>query len=252
MSGSDSEPELSSETLRILQEVMREQQAQQERFERLRQQAEVQFDGVQQQNASDEPTATKESESVTMDIFSEDWQLSQFWYDEDTSEKLAREILDNITPESVVCCISSPTAYVKLMSMNPPNKNNLFLFEYDTRFDIYGKQFIHYDYSSPLEFRLAKELQHSVDMIVVDPPFLSEECLTKTLESVKHLLKPASASSEGGKVVLCTGLTMANVASQSLKGLEITTFHPGHRNGLSNDFRCYVNYRSRQFHHLSS
>ncbi|KAI8345826.1 putative N6-adenine methyltransferase-domain-containing protein [Mortierella sp. GBAus27b] len=174
-----------------------------------------------------------------MDIFREDWQLSQFWYDEATSEKLAREILDNTDANSIVCCISSPTAYVKLMSMDPPNTNNLFLFEFDTRFDVYGRHFIHYDYSKPLEFRLAEELKGSVDMIVVDPPFLSEECLTKTLQTVRSLLK------EGGKVVLCTGLVMAKIAKED--GLELTTFHPGHQNGLSNDFRCYVNYKSNQF-----
>ncbi|KAG0368499.1 putative N6-adenine methyltransferase-domain-containing protein [Gamsiella multidivaricata] len=231
---SDSDLELSPETLRALQQVMQEQQDQQERFEKLRQQAEERFDQAQEND-----TESKELPAVTMDFFREDWQLSQFWYDDATSEKLAREILDQTDANSVVCCISSPTAYVKLMSMNPPNTNNLFLFEYDTRFDVYGRQFIHYDYSKPLEFRLSEELKGSIDMIVVDPPFLSEECLTKTLETVRLLLK------KGGKVVLCTGAVMLPIAKQD--GLELTTFLPGHQNGLSNDFRCYVNYKSEQF-----
>ncbi|KAI1304081.1 hypothetical protein EDD11_005255 [Mortierella claussenii] len=236
---SDSDLELSPETLRALQQVMQEQQEQQERFEKLRQQAEERFDGVQDSNNSNGHNAEKKP-TVTMDFFREDWQLSQFWYDDATSEKLAQEILNNTDEKSVVCCISSPTAYVKLMSMNPPNTNNLFLFEYDTRFDVYGRQFIHYDYSKPSEFRLSDELKGSVDMIVVDPPFLSEECLTKTLQTVRFLLK------QGGKVVLCTGAVMLQIAKAD--GLEMTTFYPGHRNGLSNDFRCYVNYKSEQFH----
>ncbi|KAF9132989.1 hypothetical protein BGW39_010882 [Mortierella sp. 14UC] len=235
MSGSDSEPELSVETLRILQQVMQEQQAQQERFEQLRQQAEDRFDAAQE----DSNTNDKDLSQITMDFFREDWQLSQFWYDENTSEQLAREVLENSDKESVVCCISSPTAYVKLMSMKPPTQNNNFLFEFDTRFDVYGRQFIHYDYSHPLEFRLAPELKSSVDLVVVDPPFLSEECLTKTLETVRFLLKP------GGKVVLCTGAVMEPIALKD--GLKITTFFPGHQNGLSNDFRCYVNYKSERF-----
>ncbi|KAK3811251.1 MAG: putative N6-adenine methyltransferase-domain-containing protein [Benniella sp.] len=230
-SDSDSDLELSPETLRALQQVMQEQQEQQDRFEVLRQQAEERFDQAQGGQAK--------TPILTMDIFREDWQLSQFWYDEATSEKLAREILNNSDANSIVCCISSPTAYVKLMSMDPPNSDNLFLFEFDTRFDVYGRQFIHYDYSKPLEFRLADELKGSVDMIVVDPPFLSEECLTKTLQTVRHLLK------KDGKVVLCTGLVMSKIAKED--GLELTTFHPGHQNGLSNDFRCYVNYQSNQF-----
>ncbi|KAF9897707.1 hypothetical protein BX616_005119 [Lobosporangium transversale] len=233
---SDSDLELSPETLKALQQVMQEQQEQQERFETLRQQAEERFDEAQD---SHENNNTQNKPAITMDFFREDWQLSQFWYDDATSEKLAREILNNTDQQSIVCCISSPTAYVKLMSMSPPNPNNLFLFEYDTRFDVYGRQFIHYDYSKPLEFRLADELKGSVDMIVVDPPFLSEECLTKTLQTVRMLLK------KGGKVVLCTGAVMLEIAKAD--GLQLTTFHPGHQNGLSNDFRCFVNYKSEQF-----
>ncbi|KAF8938567.1 hypothetical protein BGZ47_008525 [Haplosporangium gracile] len=234
MSTSDSEPGLSTETLRILQQVMQEQQEQQERFEQLRQQAEDRFDDAQEADSKE-----KDLSKITMDFFREDWQLSQFWYDENTSEQLAREVLENTDKDSLVCCISSPTAYVKLMSMKPPTQNNNFLFEYDTRFDVYGRQFIHYDYSHPFDFRLAQELKSSVDLIVVDPPFLSEECLTKTLETVRFLLK------EGGKVVLCTGAVMEPIAKKD--GLLMTAFYPGHQNGLSNDFRCYVNYTSERF-----
>lgn len=104
---SDSDLELSPETLRALQQVIQERQEQEERFEKLRQQAEERFDEAQEE--------TKNPPAVTMDIFREDWQLSQFWYDEATSEKLAREILNNSDANSIVCCISSPTAYVKLM-----------------------------------------------------------------------------------------------------------------------------------------
>ncbi|KAF9997004.1 hypothetical protein BGZ80_010960 [Entomortierella chlamydospora] len=236
---SDSDLELSPETLRALQQVMKEQQEQQDRFDQLRQQAEERFDAAQESSADGAEKSGRDLRGITMDYFREDWQLSQFWYSDETSEKLAQEILNNTDANSIVCCISSPTAYVKLMSMNPPNTNNLFLFEFDTRFDVYGRQFIHYDYSKPEDFRLSEELKGSVDMIVVDPPFLSEECLTKTLQTVRFLLK------NGGKVVLCTGLVMVEIAKKD--GLELTTFHPGHQNGLSNDFRCYVNYKSEQF-----
>lgn len=116
MSASDSEPELSSETLKILQQVMQEQQEQQERFEKLRQQAEDRFDEAQESN--------KDLSQITMDFFREDWQLSQFWYDENTSEQLAREVLENTDKDSLVCCISSPTAYVKLMVSKEPRKKN--------------------------------------------------------------------------------------------------------------------------------
>jgi len=115
---SDSDLELSPETLRALQQVMQEQQEQQDRFEKLRQLAEERFDEAQEggdNKDSGDSAKSKDLQAVTMDFFREDWQLSQFWYDDTTSEKLAREILNNTDSNSVVCCISSPTAYVKLM-----------------------------------------------------------------------------------------------------------------------------------------
>lgn len=42
-----------------------------------------------------------------------------------------------------------------------------------------------------------KELQNSFDLVIVDPPFLSEECLTKSLKITKWLAKK--------HVMLCTG-----------------------------------------------
>lgn len=42
-----------------------------------------------------------------------------------------------------------------------------------------------------------EELLNSFDLVVVDPPFLSEECLTKSLQTTKSLTKK--------HVLLCTG-----------------------------------------------
>lgn len=84
-------------------------------------------------------------------------------------------------------------------SLKPPNAHDLFLFEFDTRFNVYKRQFIHYDYNNPLGFPRIDELQGSMDFIIVDPPFLSEECATKTLETVKFLAR------DGCKILMCTG-----------------------------------------------
>lgn len=42
-----------------------------------------------------------------------------------------------------------------------------------------------------------EKLLNSFDLVVVDPPFLSEECLTKSLQTTKSLTKQY--------VILCTG-----------------------------------------------
>lgn len=67
--------------------------------------------------------------------------------------------------------------------------------EFDTRFEIYGEDFIFYDYKEPLKF--PENLKNSFDIVIADPPFLSDECLCKTAVSIKYLTKD--------KVILCTG-----------------------------------------------
>ncbi|KAG0264822.1 EEF1A lysine methyltransferase 1 [Actinomortierella ambigua] len=260
---SDDELQLSTSTLSVLQEFLKEQQASQEKFARLQAKAEDQFEENRINGDYDEEAEREEAirgaeeaerranaqdgkgdnddddDEITMDLFTEDWQLSQFWYDEETSVALAQEILDNTDKNSVIACISAPTAYVKLMSLKPHNKANTYLFEYDTRFGVYGKQFIHYDYSNPTQFRLADKLKGKVDYIVVDPPFLSDECCDKTLSTVRNLLNP-----NGGKVLMCTGFVMRSRVLDNI-GAKMTTFHPKHKGGLSNEFRSYTNYESK-------
>jgi EEF1A lysine methyltransferase 1 len=68
--------------------------------------------------------------------------------------------------------------------------------EYDTRFQIFGQSFVPYDYNQPLN--LPAELEGAFDIVVADPPFLSEECLRKTALTVRYLTKK--------NVILCTGL----------------------------------------------
>lgn len=70
------------------------------------------------------------------------------------------------------------------------------LFEYDSRFKIFGVDFIQYDYKSPLN--VPKCMSSQFDLVIADPPFLSAECLTKTAVTIKFLTKK--------NIVLCTGI----------------------------------------------
>jgi len=70
------------------------------------------------------------------------------------------------------------------------------LLEYDSRFQKYGEGFVQYDYRQPLD--LPDRLQEgSYGLVVADPPFLSEECLSKTSQTVRLLTKD--------RILLCTG-----------------------------------------------
>jgi len=68
--------------------------------------------------------------------------------------------------------------------------------EFDRRFSCFEDNFIFYDYNEPVA--LPDELKESFDLVVVDPPFLSEECLQKTAQTVHYLTTK--------KILLCTGM----------------------------------------------
>lgn len=96
---------------------------------------------------------------------------------------------------SRIACVSAPSVYQKLRELHGEGIS-VYIFEYDKRFAIYGEEFVFYDYNNPLDLpgRIA---EHSFDIVVADPPYLSEECLRKTSETIRYLTQ--------GKVLLCTG-----------------------------------------------
>ena len=69
------------------------------------------------------------------------------------------------------------------------------LLEYDKRFAVFGPDFIFYDYKNPLA--VPRELGSAFDVVLADPPFLADECLTKTAVTVKFMAK--------NHIILCTG-----------------------------------------------
>lgn len=94
-----------------------------------------------------------------------------------------------------IACISAPTAYKKIKQIKPITCEVICL-EFDERFNIFGTDFVFYDYREPL--KLPTELKNEFDVVIADPPFLSEECLTKMALTMKYLGKE--------KLILCTGI----------------------------------------------
>ena len=129
-----------------------------------------------------------------------------------------------------IACVSAPTLFIALKRLYG-NNCKVRLFEHDKRFARFGSDFTFYDYKSPLE--IPRDLRESFDVVFADPPFLSEECLTKTAVTVKFLAKE--------KIVLCTGAVMEELAGRLL-GARLCQFEPRHSNNLANEFRCYANF----------
>ncbi|XP_018564060.1 EEF1A lysine methyltransferase 1 [Anoplophora glabripennis] len=200
-------PQLSSETFAGLQEFYKEQEDREKRLELLA------------------------SETINGDVtIHENWQLSQFWYDDRTIEALVDVAIKAAGSNGNIALVSCPSLYRKLKEKADPNCD-ITLFEYDKRFAMYGKDFIMYDYKFPLA--IPRDKSSYYDIVLADPPFLSEECLTKTAVTIKFLTKR--------KILLCTGAIMADLVRRLLD-LKKSSFEPKHANNLANEFWCYTNF----------
>jgi hypothetical protein len=164
----------------------------------------------------------------------EDWQLSQFWYSKETSKDLSQEILENTTSNGIIACISSPSVFKELITLNLQDRT-VYLMEYDSRFQVYDN-FIKYDYNDPTT--LPHDLIGKIDYVIVDPPFLSVECWSKVVQTVNALL------TKGGKICACTGAVMKEFLLKELL-LKESDYSPKHNNGLQNAFKAFVNYPSK-------
>ena len=169
---------------------------------------------------------------------SENWQLSQFWYDERTADTLARECL-LATDGGSIACVSCPTLFDRLLQEDAirDGRTKAVLFEIDDRFLAkYGdERFVFYDYRQPLNF--PHLLRNSFDLIVLDPPFLADECMVKVAQTVRCLSKPDA------KIIACTGAIMEELLGRLLN-VKRCQFEPRHKNNLANEFACFANFRT--------
>lgn len=240
MEDDDDIPQLPGDTLQLLQQFNNERDARTKQFEDAKAQSELTF-----QNGTG---------GLSIDLFGEDWNASQFWYTDATARILARQLLDGIEDDSAIAVVSAPSVFVQLRNIlsedTRPVKPKLCLLEYDTRFEVFGSDYVPYDFQSPL--RLPPELKGKFDRIICDPPFLSEDCQAKMALTVRYLARvwrPVSESNEDLRLIMSTGERMETMVSKLYAniGVATTTFEPQHSHGLSNEFRCYANFECEEW-----
>ncbi|KAK4452068.1 putative N6-adenine methyltransferase-domain-containing protein [Podospora aff. communis PSN243] len=229
---SDDELTLSSSALDALKEFYAERDAHAEKFAKLQADAEERLHG---------------QAPLSMDLFAEDWNKSQFWYSEETANQYARQLLEGATEDMTIAILSAPSVFVALMNIlkaadtNQP-RPKIILLEYDTRFEVFP-EYIFYDYMQPL--KLPSELKGTVDRIIIDPPFLSEDCHTKAALTARWLTRPAS-NVPSPILIVSTGERMGTIISKLYRTYNVrnTTFEPLHARGLSNEFCCYASFEA--------
>lgn len=168
--------------------------------------------------------------------------MSQFWYNDETKRRLAdaslRILEKYFDKSSSIGLLSSPSLYENIKSLH----ENVVLFEFDDRFQRYGSDFVQYDYKNADNAEYLKEYHGKFDLLLLDPPFLSEECMEKMSKICRNLLK----SHESSKVILCSGKTVQPFAEKYMS-LQMCAFEPQHERNLGNDFASYANFDLDQF-----
>ncbi|VDP03144.1 unnamed protein product [Soboliphyme baturini] len=164
--------------------------------------------------------------------FEEDWQLSQFWYDDRTAEILAKECLQQcVDQKGVIGCICSPTVFIKLKETFCCDSVKFILFEFDRRFAKYGSEFVFYDCNGSLDE--LSNFQNTCDVVIADPPFLSKNCMRNIFQAIQLITR--------GKFIICTGVVLEEFILEH-DNVHRCVFAPSHKNKLCNEFRCYANY----------
>ncbi|KAI1826590.1 putative N6-adenine methyltransferase-domain-containing protein [Xylaria intraflava] len=232
---------LSADALAALQEFYTERDAHAGKFEMLKARAEKGEAAVDVEKPGDRGAVV--GPELSIHAFTEDWNESQFWYSDKTANLLAEQILDGTSDDSVIAIVSTPSVFVALKKIMAGAgytgpKPKTFLLEHDTRFAVFP-EFVYYDFAQP--FNLPANLKGTVDRMICDPPFLSEDCQTKMAMTMRWLAR--KTATEQPRVLVCTGERMAGLIAKLYGplGVRVTTYVPVH-SGLKNEFYCYANF----------
>ncbi|KAI0097453.1 putative N6-adenine methyltransferase-domain-containing protein [Nemania sp. FL0031] len=240
---------LPADTLAALGEFYAERDAQTQNFERLKALAEA-GDGDRSDGGGGEGHDEPAGQELSIHAFTEDWNESQFWYSDETANLLATQLLEGMSDDSVIAVVSAPSAFVALKKIiAAPDytgpKPKTYLLEHDMRFSVFP-EFVFYDFINPV--KLPANLRNTVDSVICDPPFLSEDCQTKMALTLRWLARTNKSNNTGAaaaqpRVLICTGERMETLVNKLYRplGVRTTTYEPVHAK-LKNEFCCYANF----------
>jgi len=147
--------------------------------------------------------------------------------------RFARILHTLCTPTTSVAFLCCPTAFVAFQHTR--FLRNARLLEVDGRFGVLTRQYVPYDMEEPTA--LPAYLTQSVDLAIVDPPFLNEHTNANVVKTLRQIMRPS------GKLVVLTSTSVTPVLEKlydapplgPLRRTKIEVVH----GQLRNDFACW-------------
>ncbi|KAJ0400003.1 hypothetical protein ATCC90586_004800 [Pythium insidiosum] len=167
--------------------------------------------------------------------FPEKEELNQYWYSCDTVEALASEVVEQTSASGRCAFLSTPSIYFAVKAKQAAPTRALYLFDFDAKFAAEGSSFVHYDFHHPE--KIPEALHGSMDLVTIDPPFITKEVWRQYATAAKLLLKPDS-----GKILLST-IAENESMILDLLGCRLLPFKPSIPH-LVYQYALFANYES--------
>ncbi|KAI5232357.1 N-6 adenine-specific DNA methyltransferase-like protein 2 [Aureobasidium subglaciale] len=205
----DDRPQLDASTMALLQEFYTERDEREKQFEDLKAKAEDEFDC---------------SKPLSMDLFTESWQDSQFWYKDETATVLAEQLLDGVTEDSKIAVVSAPSVYIQLRNLlndreRYPIRPKLMLLEFDERFGVFKDDFSFYDYKQP--FKLDPALTVRWLAKTWEAPLKLVQCTGERMESLAHKLYGKAARSSHNTSTMAAACIFCKIIKGEIPSMKL-------------------------------
>ena len=161
--------------------------------------------------------------------------MNQYWYSATTIQNVVDEI--EKLPNVRAAFLSTPSLY---FSLSKKVREQCFVFDFDKKWSK-DRGFVFYDFNKPSE--VSPELKGTFNLIVIDPPFITEDVWSKYAITAKLLLKPGNS---GQQNLICTTVQENAPMMHRLLGVQPCSYRPSIPN-LVYQYCLYTNFESEVF-----
>ena len=166
--------------------------------------------------------------------------LNQYWYSRKTISVLLSECKNTIESGGRVAFISTPSLYFSL----PENmRAGSCVFDIDEQWSN-DEGFHRFDYNVETESQLPAKLHHKFQLVVIDPPFVTQQVWELYAAAARWLVDPHNCK------FLCSTIMENSALMQELLGCTTQLFRPSIPN-LVYQYSLYANYESEALNQLN-